>query len=177
MPFSTPSRCRTDFMLFSDAILKPSFAVAYLLFLRGFWPFRLYIPSSIFASSFPFLTIFPSNTLLALLFPRLFWWILSSHLNIGRSSGFPCEAFYGTVFGNDPSLRQACPAQTSRLLVMYSTILGVWYNNSFSSLFFRILHTPIFTSLHGPYIFLIIFLLKITSEFSSVFRNVSVSDP
>jgi len=50
---------------------------------------------------------------------------LSSHLNLGRSSGiFPCGAFPNIVLSSDPFLRHAYLSHMSHLMVMSSTILS-----------------------------------------------------
>jgi hypothetical protein len=75
---------------------------------------------------------------------------LSSLRNLGRPSGvFPCGVSSSNVLSRDPFLRYPWPIHLCHLTVMSCTVLEYWYS-TFSSLFCRIIHSLVFSSLHGP---------------------------
>jgi hypothetical protein len=123
---------------------------------------QLSLSNDIIFQSFPGLTFSTSSL------------SLSSHRNLGRPNGLFSSTEVQSVLSRGPSLRHAWSAHVSRLTAMPCTILGFRYS-TFSFLFFRILHSPVYSSLHGPCIFLNTFLSIIPGE--SVFRSVRVSDP
>lgn len=107
-------------------------------FLRGIRPSQDLI--ILIASSYLFLMILPSSPLLIKLLSCLSI-VISGVLVI-----FILVVHSLVLFST------AIPPYVNRLAIMSSTIFGFWYK-SFSSLFFLILYSPVFTTLLGSYTF------------------------
>lgn len=91
-----------------------------------------------------------------------FSFTLSSHFNLGSFP--PSGVFQHHFLAVNAFLRHAYPAQKGSFLdnILYNT-LAIYI--SLISLFFHILHSPVFMSLHRPYIFLSTFFTNTSSEF------------